>query len=84
MMTDMRSHTHRIAPPILASVPLGKGRRKRRKRRIRKESNTLSEVHLRSTINLGRRTQLVSKTRKRSSKAFQKYYGRSAGKRHLF
>jgi hypothetical protein len=43
---------------------VGEGRRKRRKRRIRKERNMLPEVYLRRTINLGRRTQLVSKTRK--------------------
>jgi hypothetical protein len=83
MITDMRSVTHHITLSILASLLVEKRRRKGRRRRIRKERSMLPEVHLRRTINLGKRTQLVSKIRKRSSKAFRKHYGRSAGKRQF-
>jgi hypothetical protein len=83
MMTDMRSVTHHITLLILASIPVEKRRRKGRRKRIRKERSTLPGVHLRRRINLERRTQLVSKTKKKSSKAFPKHYGRSAGKRQF-
>jgi hypothetical protein len=81
-MTALKNVTHRTVLPTLASLLVG-GRRIRKKRRTRKERSTMPAVRLRKITNLGRRTQLVSKTRKRSSKASPKHYSKSAGK-HQF
>jgi hypothetical protein len=81
MTTISRNITHRIGLPTLASLPVEKGRRRRRRREIRKERTILPGVHDRRKTNLGGRTQQVSKTKTRSSKAFLKHYERSARKR---
>jgi hypothetical protein len=80
MMTISRSVTTYTTLPTLASLLVTKGKRRERRSTIRKESNTLSEVHHSRITNPERRTQLVSKTRRRSSKAFLKHSGKSTGK----
>jgi hypothetical protein len=50
------------------------------RRRIRKERSMLPGVPHRRKTNRGRRTQLVSRTRTRNSKAFLRHYGKRAGR----
>src|SRR3981081_737211 len=79
MTTVMRSVTHRTALPILPNPPVVRKRETRRRRRIRKERRTLLGVRHRRITSPERRTPLVLKTKIRSSKAFPKHYGKSAG-----